>query len=151
MNITPQQKTGILVGILAIIGGGAFVYFDPLELDLLGLNEAPPIVQPVMPPRTVAPAAKPPAAVPKPAVAPAKSPAAPSPTAAPAAPPAAMPVVAVPAVTPAQAIKPSLKLAESIKPAKKLATDKPERAKDLDLRHCLALETDAAIAKCAGE
>lgn len=28
---------------------------------------------------------------------------------------------------------------------------KPPRPKNLDLRHCLELETDAAIAKCAGE
>ncbi|HEY8888099.1 MAG TPA: hypothetical protein VIM35_06410 [Gallionella sp.] len=33
----------------------------------------------------------------------------------------------------------------------KPAIDKPMRSKNLDLRHCLELETDAAIAKCAGE
>jgi len=53
-----------------------------------------------------------------------------------------------------------LKLAKTIKTAEtpsqpgqpgSKATGKPERAKNLDLRHCLELETDAAIAKCAGE
>lgn len=31
------------------------------------------------------------------------------------------------------------------------AKAKPPRPKNLDLRHCLDMETDAAIAKCAGE
>ncbi len=31
------------------------------------------------------------------------------------------------------------------------AQEKPPRSKNLDLRHCLDLESDAAIAKCAGE
>jgi len=37
------------------------------------------------------------------------------------------------------------------KAGSKPAIDKPMRPKNLDLRHCLELETDAAIAKCAGE
>jgi len=56
MNITPQQKkTGILVGILLILGGGAFVYLDPLDLDLLGLNPPPPVKKPVRKPPVKAP------------------------------------------------------------------------------------------------
>ncbi len=35
-------------------------------------------------------------------------------------------------------------------PKKPMQTKKP-RSKSLDLRHCLELENDAAIAKCAGE
>jgi len=66
MNITPQQKkTGILVGILLILGGGAFVYLDPLDLDLLGLNPPPPVKKPA-PKRPVKAPVK--APVPKPAI-----------------------------------------------------------------------------------
>jgi hypothetical protein len=163
MNI----KSLLLVGILVIIGGAAFVYFDPLDLDLLGLGKGS--VPPVAPPRVAASKA---------AVAPAQAPvatpsSASSPTVTPvkAPPPAATPVVVTPAATspvatPAQALQPPLKLSKTIKTAKKpslsgkitvkpttdkLATSKPERAKNLDLRHCLDLETDKAIAKCAGE
>lgn len=163
-----------LIGIVVIAGGAAFVYFDPLGLDLLGSKKSTAVVQPVVPPRASA-AAKPAVAGPKTAVAPAQAnapvtgaPAAPSPTAksvvAPA--PAVMPVVAAPVATLSdatqpQAIEPPLKLAKTIKTAKtpsqsgqpgsKPTAGKPERAKNLDLRHCLELETDAAIAKCAGE
>ncbi len=58
-------------------------------------------------------------------------------------PPAAAAKPATPAQAPEHALKPST-------PAKS-ATTKPGRAKNLDLRHCLDLETNAAIAKCAGE
>ena len=169
MNI----KNLALVGIVVIAGGAAFVYFDPLGLDLLGSKKSTTVAQPVVPPRASA-AAKPAIAGPKTAVAPAQAnapvaaaPAAPSPTAKPvvAPAPALTPVVAAPVATPSvaspdQAIQPSLKLAKTIKTAKtpsqpgqpgSKATGKPERAKNLDLRHCLELETDAAIAKCAGE
>jgi hypothetical protein len=37
------------------------------------------------------------------------------------------------------------------KSARKPAPAKPVRPKNLDLRHCLDLEDNAAIAKCAGE
>lgn len=50
-------------------------------------------------------------------------------------------------VPPAQAPQPELGPSTPDKPAKA----KPARSKSLDLRHCLDLETDAAIAKCAGE
>ena len=165
MNI----KNLVLVGIVVIAGGAAFVYFDPLGLDLLGSKKSTTVAQPVVPPRAAA-TAKPAVAGPKAAAAPAQAnapvaaaPAAPSPTAKPAVAPT--PVVAAPVATPsvatpAQSIEPPLKLAKTITTEKKpsqpgqpgsKATGKPERAKNLDLRHCLELETDAAIAKCAGE
>jgi hypothetical protein len=156
MDITPQLKKGILAGILVIIaGGGAFVYFDPLGLNLLGLKAPPPVVQPVVRPHAVVPAAHPPAAASIAASAPVQA----------VAPAASSPVVA-PVSAPAQALQSSPKLDEpsktATKPAlagqvaskpatSKPATGKPERARDLDLRHCLELENDAAIAKCAGE
>jgi hypothetical protein len=189
MSIMSGQKMWVLVGILVIIGGAAFVYLDPLDLDLLSLKKGSVVVQPAAPPRVAAPAAKPgvaaPAAqpttaAPKAAIASAQAnapavaaPAAPSSTAAPVVTPspAVTPVVAAPVATPAvaapsvatqgQALQPPLKLAKTIKTAKKPSqsgqpagkptTSKPERAKNLDLRNCLELETDAAIAKCAGE
>lgn len=172
----------VLVGIVVIAGGAAFVYFDPLDLDLLGQKKSHTVAQPVATPK-VAAAPKPPAApanVPAPTPAPASptqvcigagcaipspTPAAPaaSPPAAPVAvpPPAATPVAAKPVVAPpAQTTQPPLKLAKTISTEKQptqpgqpgsKATGKPERAKNLDLRHCLELETDKAIAKCAGE
>lgn len=160
MNITSQQKKGIIAGILAIIvGGGAFAYFDPLDLDLLGLKEAITVAQPVAKPHTAAPAA-----VPKAASAPIAS-SAPVVASAPVAESTpvkvAVPVVSTPASAPVAASATDLKPPKSdqtIKPATKLAKDagkpatgKSERARDLDLRHCLELENNAAIAKCAGE
>lgn len=72
-------------------------------------------------------------------------------------PSAASPVAAasaVPATTvestppaPVQKTQPSPKGSTSGKSAQA----KPMRAKDLDLRHCLDLENNAAIAKCANE
>ncbi len=163
------QKTSLLVGILVIIGVGAFVYFDPMDLNLQGLKQKPAAAAPksaIAPTRTKAsvavprpapspaPAATSPAAAPKVAAAPtqAKAPAAatppaPSPTAAPAATPAAAPPVAAAAQVPQQ----PMKLSKVTMTASKPAIDKPTRAKNQDLRHCLDLETDAAIAKCAGE
>jgi len=165
-----DRKILLLVGILVIAGGAAFAYFDPLELDLLGLKPGKVVVQPVAKPGAAVPAAGPgvaapaaqaPAAVPKPA-------AAPAPVIAPAAPTS----TAAPAATPDQAAQTPLKLSTSIKSAKTKSTSveaaampdatvkttstkpgprKPVFPKDADLRHCLELETDAAIAKCAGE
>jgi hypothetical protein len=147
MNI----KKLLPVVILVVIGGAAFVYFDPLDLDLLGLKTGPHIAKPVVPPRVAAPATQPSAAAPKAAVTPVQAMApvsapssAPSRTAAPVAPlPAAAPVVA----KPVQALE---EPAKSSKPIK-TATAKPERSKSADLRYCLKLETNEAIAKCAGE
>jgi hypothetical protein len=185
MSIRSRRKTWILAGVLVIIAGAAFVYFDPLDMDLLGLNKSSVVVQPVAPPRAAGPAAKPTTAPPKPAIAsaqakaPVAAPAEKPPVAEPkaavattqviapvaassvapsrvaasvATPSAAMPVVAAPVTTPAvaapvQVVQPPLKLSKSIKTAKA----KPERSKTADLRDCLKLETDAAIAKCAGE
>jgi hypothetical protein len=185
MSIKSGRKTWILASVLVIIGGAAFVYFDPLEMDLLGLNKSSTVVQPVAPPHAAVPAAKQTTAPPIPAIAsaqakaPVAAPAAKPSVAAPkaavattqviapvaassvapsgvvapvATPSAAMPVVAAPVTTPAvaapaQALQPPLKLSKSIKTAKA----KPERSKTADLRDCLKLETDAAIAKCAGE
>jgi hypothetical protein len=193
MSIMSGQRIWVFVGILVILGGAAFVFFDPLDLDLLGLKQGtvvvkhvavsptaasaakpgvaasaanPPVAAPsptaapVAPQRVVPPPASPPTPAPRAAVAPvqAKAPAAPAQAMAPAATP--------PDTAPAQALQPPLKLSKTIKAAKtpsqsgqtaskptasKPANNKPERAKNLDLRHCLELETDAAIAKCAGE
>lgn len=59
---------------------------------------------------------------------------------------AATPVSAVPPA-PVQAPQPAAKPTAPAKPAEA----KPPRSKTLDLRHCLDMENDAAIAKCAGE
>jgi hypothetical protein len=156
MNI----KKLLPVVILVVIGGAAFVYFDPLDLDLLGLKKDSVVAQHVITPRVAAPAvqphvaapvAQPPAAAPKAAVAPALAIApvsapstAPFRTPAPVAPQAA----ATPAVaTPVQALEQPAKPSKPIKTAEA----KPERSKTADLRHCLKLETNEAIAKCAGE
>ena len=147
MNI----KSLVLVGILVIIGGGAFVYFDPMDMDLLGMKQKPAVAKS---------AAQLPSAAPKPAVAPtqAKAPVAAPATVAPIqakAPVAAPPATPSPAATPvaalAQAALPPMKLSQETKTASRPAIDKPMRSKNLDLRHCLDLEIDAAIAKCAGE
>lgn len=67
----------------------------------------------------------------------------------------AAPASAVPPVTAAKSAPPAA--AQEPQPASKPstpgkpATAKPPRSKSLDLRHCLDMETDAAIAKCAGE
>lgn len=185
MSITSVQKTSLLAIILVIIGGGAFVYFDPLDLDLLGLKQKPAVAHPAVPTHAAAPAAQPPATALKAPVAPTQAkaavavpspkplpaPAATSPATAPKAAvaptqakapaaatpsPTSAPVAVAPAVTPpeaaaAQAPQPPLKLSKVIETASKPAIDKPTKPKNLDLRHCLDLETNAAIAKCAGE
>lgn len=51
---------------------------------------------------------------------------------------------------PAELVQPP-KSAKAIKTKSKPVPAKPNFPKDADLRHCLDLETDAAIAKCAGE
>jgi len=180
-----SMRIWILVGIL-IIGGAAFVYLDPLDLDLLGLKQGSPAAKPAAPQHAAAPAPKPDgnAPAPKPgvaapavpaSVAPAKSsaptpakstaaaPAKPVPVAAPkaavvpaqqakapATPHPVAPMTKTPATATGQALEPPLKLSETMK-TEKVKSDNPPRPKNLDLRHCLELETDAAIAKCAGE
>jgi len=49
MSITSVQKTSLLVVILIIVGAGAFVYFDPLDLDLLSLKQKPAAAKPAIP------------------------------------------------------------------------------------------------------
>ena len=63
----------------------------------------------------------------------------------------AKPVATKPAAVPAVTHMPPLKSPKTKKTTSKPAVDKPVRPKNLDLRHCLDLKTDAAIAKCAGE
>jgi hypothetical protein len=157
MNIKKLVPVGILA--VVIVGGiGAYMFLYPQEEKV-----SHTVVAPKTPPRVASPAAaspvSAPVAAPKAASAPAQAnaPAAPSPTAAPVAPPhAATPVVAAPVsapvatpsvAEPVQALQTPLKLAKSLKTAKA----KPDRPKDLDLRNCLDLEDDKAIAKCAGE
>jgi hypothetical protein len=184
MGFSSVQKTSLLVGFLAIIGAGAFVYFDPMDLDLLGLKQNPVAAKSAAPKHIAATAQRPIPATPKSAVAPtqAKAPVAvppPAPVNAPAAispapkaavaathaeapaaaarsmpSPTATPAAASPAAAPnvaVQAPQPSMKLSKETKTAGKPAAVKPVRPKNLDLRHCLDLEDNAAIAKCAGE
>lgn len=62
--------------------------------------------------------------------------------------PAVMTPMAAPAVAPAE-FKPQPDLKRS--PPRKPATAKQSRPMNLDLRYCLDLDSNAAIAKCAGE
>jgi len=199
MSITSVQKTSLLVVILIIVGAGAFVYFDPLDLDLLSLKQKPAAAKPAIPhvassqavtpphpmeapvaapsPAHIAvPAAQPPIASLKPAVTPTQTKTtAATPASSPA--PAATSTVTVPkaAIAPAQTKVPvattsnaasvaptpvlataqtpqkPLKLSKETENAIKPAVEKPARPKNQDLRYCLDLEIDAAIAKCAGE
>jgi hypothetical protein len=185
MSITSVQKTSLLVGILAIVGAGAFVYFDPLNLDLLGLKQKPAVSHPSAPAHVVAPTVKPPVAALKPAVTPTeaktivakptpspatgitstvavpkaeiappqvKAPAAATPSATPKSVSAAPASAATPLEMPtAQAPQQPMKLSKETETVKKPVVDKPARPKNLDLRYCLDLETNEAIAKCAGE
>ena len=156
MVITPVQKTALLVGVLIIVGGAAFVYLDPLDLDLLGTKQSPVVVKPLAPPHVPAPAAKP--ATTKPAAAPAVKPHAAEPSEEPSeasAPAAEMSTEATETETPG-ATTPAEESAQGMQPTPKPAkmtktASKPVRPKNQDLRHCLELGTDAAIAKCAGE
>jgi len=145
------RKVWLLVGLLVILAAGAFVYLDPMDLNLLGLKQATVVAIPAAKKHTTAPVVRRPAAAPKAAAelqakAPAPIPSSPAPAEAEPAPaPAQATVTAVPPVVPVIPVPPV------IKPAPVMAKSKPARPKNLDLRHCLKLETDAAIAKCAGE
>lgn len=62
---------------------------------------------------------------------------------------------AVPAATSGESAPPAL-VEKPLPPAKKSTSGKRHKAKaprskSLDLRHCLELDTNAAIARCAGE
>jgi hypothetical protein len=165
----------LLLGLLVLIGAGAFVYLDPMDLDLLGLKQQQVVAQPAVTPRhpaapktavaqtqkkaalpAAAPAAEPAVAKAKPVQVTEQPAAAPKVAAAPAAaepPPApaaeAPDVSAETAAKPAQPMPVAAVAPPAMKPAK--AESKPPRPKNLDLRHCLDLKTDAEIAKCAGE
>ncbi len=72
----------------------------------------------------------------------------------PASPPAAAAsAVAAPEATPAAPAQKAEKAEAVAKPSTSVKRTKArtERPKNLDLRHCLELESNAAIAKCAGE
>ena len=155
-----DRKVLLLLGLLVVAAAGAFVYLDPLDLDLLGLKQnsivATPARQHVASKAVVAP-------VPAKATVAAKSAVAqtPSATPTPSLAPATTPPVAAakPVVAPAQAKEPAAPpaiaeapvLPPEMKPATVKIKNKPPRPKNLDLRYCLELKTDAAIAKCAGE
>ena len=166
MSIMSGQKTWLLLGVLAIAGGAAFLYFDPLGLDPLGLKSGDSAAKPAAAPNGHAtPAAA------KTAVAPAKA----SISAASAVLPAmgAAPSSAVVAISPASAevpppVAPVQALQQPSKPFKTamsagkasepgktagrpMKPKEPMKPMDSDLRYCLKLDTDAAIAKCAGE
>jgi hypothetical protein len=167
-------KKLLLVG-LVIAAGAAFVYFDPLSLDLLGLRQNTVVAKPAATPRAPTPVAKPPVIVPKAAVAPRKPKASVAvPTPAQSAVPVATSAVVAPkvAVAPMQpktpvgsttanpsaspSVPPVAKIVQVPLPPMKLSKEtrdasKHERPKNQDLRYCLDLETNAAIAKCAGE
>ncbi|MBI3479199.1 MAG: hypothetical protein HY016_02420 [Nitrosomonadales bacterium] len=158
MNITSGQKKLALFGILVIAGGAAFVFFDPLGLDLLGQQKkAPAVAAPKAAPRPAAPAAK--------SNGPAKSGA----TAVVATPPASAPAVTQAASAPAATkitevhqpqakaeigkAEPGKTESVSAQPGKTASSKprKPVKPRDVDLRDCLKLEDNAAIAKCAEE
>lgn len=168
-----------ILGAVLIIGGGAgFVYFDPLDMDLLGLN--PPVVQPVpkvqpRPAKSGVPAPGTPA-VGAPSVAPTGAPKSATPTT-PQVTAGAPQVVGAPPVTTdhkaaalvvsdpasahpvAQSPSPAVpaEAAPEINPplkmshALKSAASKPAYPPSVDLRHCLDQPTPQDIAKCAGE
>jgi hypothetical protein len=135
MYISSGQKLAIL-GVLLAGGAAAFVYLDPLDLDLLGLKP-PPVATPVAAPRPAAPKPATPAAP--------ATPATPAATATPAA-----PAVPVTSETPAPSAeqKPQFVPVLSLKPKPAL---KPVSPPSVDLRHCLEQTSNEAIAKCAGE
>jgi len=168
MYITSGQKTAAMVGALLIVGAGAFVYLDPMELDLLGLNPAPvakPAVAKKAPPR--------PAKVAKNAEATKKAPAAkPKEQVASAKPTAPVDVLKAPSKMKSEAsskkvVKPNvLKLptpaeiaaaSESTSVMEKSAPIKPNYSARTpyppseDVRHCLDEPTPREIARCAGE
>ena len=165
MSIMSGQKTWQLLGVLAIAGGAAFVYFDPLGLDPLGLKSGGSAAK-----SAAAPNGHPTPVAPKAAVAPAKA----SISAASAVLPAtgaaatlAAPSSAVVATSPVsaevaspaaqvQSLPPPSKSSKTAMSAKKISepgksAGGPMKPMDSDLRYCLKLDTDAAIAKCAGE
>lgn len=134
MNISSGQKLAIL-GVLLVGGGAAFVYLDPMELDLLGLNPPPVVVQtptPRPPPPKMTPA--PPPAMPATPSAPVK---------------ADQPALAKVAEPPAAPAAPAVSTQPEVLPENKTSNVKPLSPPSVDLRHCLDLTTDEAVMKCA--
>lgn len=148
-----DRKILLLIGMLVIVAAGAFVYLDPLDLNLLGLKQEPAVAKPVAPTLSAAPVVHPPATKPVAAVAAPHPAPVPAPVTAmsAAASKAEEPAAAGPVAAPIRAPQPPIKSSNTTKSSSTPAIDKPLRPKNLDLRHCLKLETDAAIAKCAGE
>jgi hypothetical protein len=142
MYISSGQKLAIL-GVLLAGGAAAFVYLDPLDLDLLGLKP-PPVATPVAPPRPAAPKPATPAIPATPA-----NPGAAAPPAAPAVPVISGDTGATPE-TPPPAAEQKLQFVPVLSQKPKPAT-KPVSPPSVDLRHCLEQTTNEAIAKCAGE
>jgi len=136
MYISSGQKLAIL-GVLLVGGAAAFVYLDPLDLDLLGLKPAP-VATPMAPSRPAAP---------KPATPPA--PTTPATPVAPSTPVTSGDAGATPEA-PAPAAEQNFQFVPvlSQKPEPAL---KPVSPPSVDLRHCLEQTTNEAIAKCAGE
>lgn len=171
MSIMSGQKTWLLLGVLAITGGAAFVYFDPLGLDPLGLKSGDSAAK-----SAAAPDGHTTPAAAKTAVAPAKASISAASAVLPATGAAATPaapssaVVAIssapaevpPPVASVQALQHRSKLSKTAMSANKVSEPgkttgrpmqptEPMKPMDSDLRYCLKLDTDAAIAKCAGE
>lgn len=151
MYISSGQKLAIL-GVLLVGGAAAFVYLDPLDLDLLGLKP-PPVATPVAAPRPAAPKPATPAVPVTPATpaAPATpvTPAVSATPTAPATPAMADEAGAVPE-TPSPAAEQKLQFVPVLSQKPKPAL-KPVSPPSVDLRHCLEQTTNEAIAKCASE
>ena len=169
-----MDRKVLLLGLLVIIGAGAFVYLDPMDLDLLGLKQQQVVAKPAVAPKhpavlphpaapqtavaqtqnkaalpAAAPAAEPAVAKAKPAQVTEQPAAAPKVAAAPAPAADSTNLSAETAVAPAESVPVAAVAPPAMKPAK--TESRPPRPKNLDLRHCLDLKTDAEIAKCAGE
>ena len=168
MNITSGQKKAAILGAVLIVGAAAFVYLDPLEMDLLGLNPPPAATKAAV----AKPKPRPAAQVKKPEVKPeatemmarqADVQPAPAETATSSAnvdkvmqamkvdASAASPEMGrseSPLVTPADQakLKLPLKMSSSIKAAPAKPMYPPP---SVDLRHCLDEPTDNEIVKCA--
>ena len=167
MSIMSGQKTWLLLGVLAITGGAAFVYFDPLGLDLLGLKSGGSAAKSAAAPNGHTAAAKAAVAPAKPAISAASAvlpatgaaitPAAPSSAVVAISPATAeVPPPVLPALQhPPESSKTVMSAGKAPEPGKtagrSMKPTEPMKPMDSDLRYCLKLDTDAAIAKCAGE
>jgi len=171
MSIMSGQKTWLLLGVLAIAGGAAFVYFDPLGLDPLGLKSGDSAAKSAAAPNEhTTPAAARAAVVPAKASISAASAVLPATGAAvtPAAPSSAVAAISPahaevpPPVAPVHSLQHPSEFSKTASSADKtsepgktagrpMKPTEPMKPMDSDLRYCLKLDTDAAIAKCAGE